>query len=119
MSDLGRIEQALTSMESSVDEDYATADVAFHLAVYAASHNSLLQRFGHLVADSLNLSFSVQQRAAIHDPADLDADAAAHRSVYRAINSGAAADANAAMLQLVLEGKAALASALERGLSTH
>lgn len=116
MSDLARIEQALRAMnEHESAAEYSASDVQFHLAVYAASHNTLLVRFGHLVADFLQTSFAVQQEAAEEQGLDLDVDVRMHRSVYEAINRGAAGQAASAMLEVVLTGKAALASALERG----
>lgn len=118
MSDMARIEQALRAMTDHTDQaHYALSDVQFHLAVYAASHNALLVRFGHLVADFLQTSFAVQQAAAEQHGFDLDVDVRMHRDVYDAINRGDAAQASATMLQVVLTGKAALASALERDAS--
>jgi DNA-binding FadR family transcriptional regulator len=116
MSDLARIEQSLRAMREHTDAaGYAAADVQFHLAVYAASHNALLTRFGHLVADFLQTSFAVQQAAAEQHGFDLDVDVRMHHDVYDAVNRGAAAEASDAMLGVVLTGKAALASALENG----
>lgn len=116
MSDLARIEQALRAMNDHADAThYAESDVQFHLAVYSASHNALLIRFGHLVADFLQTSFAVQQAAAEEHGFDLAVDVRMHKDVYEAINRGAAAEASAAMLEVVLTGKVALASALERG----
>jgi DNA-binding FadR family transcriptional regulator len=83
------------------------------MAVYGASHNALLQRFGRLVADFMELSFTVQQRVRAHDDAvDFGADAAAHGAVYDAINRGDAAGAADTMLDVVLDGKSALIEAL-------
>jgi DNA-binding FadR family transcriptional regulator len=83
------------------------------MAVYGASHNALLQRFGSLVADFMHLSFDAQQRVR-EKAADVDFrdDAASHERVYRAINRGDAAAATEAMLEVVLEGKSALIEAL-------
>ncbi len=69
MDDLRRLETALRTMDASVgDRDaYAHADVDFHVAVYGASHNALLRQFGAVVADSMYLSFSVQQVTATNE----------------------------------------------------
>ena len=117
MGDLHRIERAQREMlENAHDhEGYSTSDVAFHMAVYGASHNSLLRRFGHLVTDFMQLSFDVQQRGAVGSEVDFSRDAEDHAAVYHAINRGDASAAAAAMLAVVLEGKSALIRALSRG----
>ncbi len=114
MTDLRRIELAhLDMVESAKDnERYAASDVEFHMAVYGASHNALLQRFGRLVADFMQLSFSVQQRVRVHDVVDFSEDAVAHGEVYNAINRGDAAASADTMLDVVLDGKSALIEAL-------
>lgn len=111
MADLGRLEQTLAAMAASVEDDgaYAENDVSFHLAVYAASHNSMLSRFGALVADFMKLSFGIQQTAST---LDLREDVARHRIVVDAINRNDADGADAAMLQVVLDGKSSLVAAL-------
>jgi GntR family transcriptional regulator, galactonate operon transcriptional repressor len=52
MDDLRRMDDALADMvaNSTNRESYAHADVEFHLAVYAASHNVLLRQFGSVIA---------------------------------------------------------------------
>lgn len=114
MADLRRIERASQTMQTqATDHDaYAASDVQFHMAVYAASHNELLQRFGRLVADFMQLSFGVQQRARAQDGVDFSTDAASHAAVYAHINRGDAAGAADAMLTVVLDGKSALIEAL-------
>ena len=114
MSDLHRIETALGAMEANAHDHqgYATSDVEFHMAVYGASHNVLLQRFGRLVADFMHLSFDLQQHAAGDAQADFSDDVASHGAVFLAINRGEAATASESMLTVVLEGKRALIEAL-------
>jgi GntR family galactonate operon transcriptional repressor len=111
MVDLGQIEKTALAMATNADDSaaYAEWDVAFHMAVYAASHNALLQRFGMLVADFMKIAFDMQQAAASES---LTEDAARHRLVFEAINRGDAAAAGAAMLEVVLDGKSALIAAL-------
>jgi len=113
MDDLRRIDDALQSMtrNSSNREGYANADVEFHQAVYAASHNVLLRQFGAVVADFMYLTFNVQQDAAI-DEQDFVQDAESHAAVFRAIDRGNGEAAADAMLTVVLDGKNALAKAL-------
>ena len=114
MTDLRRIELAYLEMVDSARDNnrYAASDVEFHMAVYGASHNALLQRFGRLVADFMQLSFNVQQRVRVHDVVDFTEDAKAHGVVYDAINRGEQAAAGDSMLDVVLDGKSALIEAL-------
>lgn len=114
MADLRRIERAHAQMAEHVADSagYAQADVEFHMAVIGASHNALLARFGHLVADFLAASFAIQQRAVTEAGADFAKDAAAHRLVYDAINRGEPENAARAMLEVILDGKSALTEAL-------
>ncbi len=117
MADLRRLELAARRMLDQAHDHlgYAAADVEFHMAVYAASHNALLQRFGRLVADFMRLTFDVQQRvrAGGSDGAvDFTDDAATHAAVYQAITRGDAEAAGEAMLVVVLEGKRALITAI-------
>lgn len=115
MADLRRIERACGDMASNATspEGYARSDVEFHMAVFAASHNALLARFGHLVADFLYQSFSVQQDAAQASGADFSKDAEQHRAVFDAINRGEPDLAARAMMDVILDGKAALTEAME------
>jgi DNA-binding FadR family transcriptional regulator len=114
MDDLGRMERALHAMadRDRGPEGYATADVEFHLTVYAASHNLLLRQFGTVVADLLHLTFNLQQVAASDDQV-LSEDAGRHAAVFEAINRGNGEAAAEAMLDVVLDGKRALRRALE------
>lgn len=113
MEDIKRMEDAVRAMaEHAPDHDaYAHADVDFHVAVYAASHNLLLRQFGTVVADLLYLAFNVQQAVASGDRF-LERDAERHAAVFRAIDRGQGEAAAEAMLTVVLDGKSALATAL-------
>jgi DNA-binding FadR family transcriptional regulator len=113
MDDFRRLDAALRTMAAAIpDRDaYAHADVEFHLAVYAASHNVLVRQFGAVVADFMYLSFSVQQETAT-DPDRLRADVDQHAAVLRAIHRGSGEQAAEAMLDVVLDGKSALIQAL-------
>lgn len=115
MADLRRIERAHLAMAQHVTDPvgYAESDVEFHMAVFAASHNALLSRFGHLVADFLHMSFSMQQEAVSRSGVDFTKDAEEHRRVYDAINRGEPDNAAAAMLNVILDGKRALGEAME------
>lgn len=113
MDDLRRMDDALAAMVANATdrEGYAHADVEFHLAVYAASHNVLLRQFGSVVADFMYASFTVQQATAADDEV-FSEDAETHAAVFRAINGGNGEKAAEAMLHVVLDGKNALIKAL-------
>lgn len=113
MDDLRRMDDALADMvaNSTNREGYAHADVEFHLAVYAASHNVLLRQFGSVVADFMYASFTVQQATAADDDV-FSEDAETHAAVFRAINGSNGEKAAEAMLHVVLDGKNALIKAL-------
>jgi len=115
MSDLRRIERALVAMAGHVNDPvgYAESDVEFHMAVFGAAHNALLSRFGHLVADFLRMSFSLQQDAVTKTGADFSKDAEEHARVFDAINRSEPDTAAAAMLNVILDGKRALAEAMD------
>lgn len=117
MADLKRIDSAQLAMAESVNdhERYAENDVEFHMALFAASHNVLLERFGYLVADFLHLSFDMQQRALQErDPSpDFSEDVLRHRAVYEGVNRAEPEVAASAMLEVVLDGKRNLIDAVE------
>ncbi len=109
-----RLTLAITAMENEANspEGYAQADLEFHLAVYAASHNSLMWQFGTVVGDFLRRAFLIQQKV-VREPSQLLQDVNLHAEVYQAINRGDGEAAANAMLIVVLEGKSALIQALE------
>jgi DNA-binding FadR family transcriptional regulator len=109
-----RLKLAITAMENSVQsaEAYAQADLEFHLAVYSASHNSLMWQFGTVVGDFLRRAFLIQQKI-VREPAELSKDVSLHAQVYQAIDRGDGEAAASAMLLVVLEGKSALIQALD------
>ncbi|MDQ7876531.1 FCD domain-containing protein [Microbacterium sp. QXD-8] len=111
--ELGPLSRAASALAVSIGDPvaYPEWDVAFHLAVYDASHNPLLARFGLLVADFMKIAFEIQQHGDQHE-VDLADDAARHLAVSDAIARGDADAAAAAMLEVVLDGKNALAAAM-------
>ncbi len=114
IADLASLDRTVSDMARHAREEhaYAESDVGFHLAVYAASHNAFLHRFGLLVVDSMKLTFDLQQAATPGGP-DFTDDAAAHREVFSAINRNDPDRAAESMLTVVLNGKTALIAALE------
>ena len=113
MEDLRRLRHALEAMDAAVGDlaAYERADVAFHMAVFSASHNALLARFAHLVADFLQLSFSIQQRALNEADNRIEDDVEQHRRIFDAINRGDGDAAALAMLAVILNGKNSLLAA--------
>jgi GntR family transcriptional regulator, galactonate operon transcriptional repressor len=87
---------------------YAKADVEFHLSVFHASHNVMLSRFGHIIAEFLRISFRIQQSALNSDENRIEDDYANHVKIYDAINRSDPATAEARMMDVVLHGKASL-----------
>jgi len=117
MSDLKRIDRAHRSMVENVAEPtrYAESDVEFHMAVFSASHNVFLMRFGLLVAELLKLSFELQQRALVdrENVRDFSKDVERHRLAYDCIHRSDPEAAAAAMLETVLDGKKDLMDAID------
>ena len=114
LEDLLRIDHAVCGMRDGVGDldAYSRADVAFHMAVFGASHNLLFARLSHLVADFLEISFHLQQQALNEDDNRIQDDVEGHQQVFEAIRRG---DGNAAaerMLEVVLNGKSSLYHAL-------
>jgi GntR family galactonate operon transcriptional repressor len=116
LDDLGRIGDACEVMRQAIGDmaAYAQADVRFHKAIFAASHNTLLRRFAHLVANVLQVSFRIQQDA-LREPGErLKQDLALHLAIAEAINRSDAAAAGAGMLRAILDGKRYLQRARAR-----
>jgi DNA-binding FadR family transcriptional regulator len=95
------IEKALNDMESAAGKTEATvdADLRFHLAILDATHNSFMRPFGALIQAGLRASFRLTN-------ADKEAyrrSLVKHRTVYTAIQSGSAQQAEEAM-HAVLRG---------------
>lgn len=116
LDDLGRIGEACEAMRLAIGDmaAYAKADVSFHMAVLAASHNALLRRFAHIVANFLQVSFRIQQDALEAPGERLEDDLALHLAIADAINRGDAAAAEEGMMRAILDGKAHLQRARVR-----
>ncbi len=92
---LDKIGTALEEMRvGTVDRDlFYNADIAFHLSIFEASGNSLVQRLSTIIAPLLMKSFDLQKEA--HE--DLWQGYEAHAAVFDAIKSGDGLTASAAM----------------------
>jgi DNA-binding FadR family transcriptional regulator len=96
------IRRALDAMAAAGDDGRAffAADVQFHLAVFRASRNVLIERLDTLIGALLTMSFQAQARrvqsfaAAVED----------HRAVYRAIVGRDRKAARAAMEEVMRHG---------------
>jgi GntR family transcriptional regulator, galactonate operon transcriptional repressor len=116
LDDLGRIAEACEAMRGALGDmaAYAKADVGFHMAVLAASHNALLRRFAHIVANFLQVSFRIQQETLEAPDERLEDDLVLHLAIADAIDRGDAAAAEEAMMRAILDGKAHLQRARKR-----
>ena len=94
--DRSRIEAALVAMETSHDQASAiAADKAFHLAILDATHNPVLQGFRGTIDTILNAVFLVAV------PGWFDDNLPNHAATARAIGTGNAKKAKAAMEQVL------------------
>lgn len=116
LDDIAAIEAAWEAMHKATDDPaaYTRADVAFHMAVFRASHNVLLKRFAHIVGNFLQISFRIQQEALVGAEERLDEDVAVHFEIFQAINRGDPPAAEAAMMRTILDGKTHLQKARSR-----
>jgi DNA-binding FadR family transcriptional regulator len=114
------LKAAIQTMQDQLDspEDFARADLDFHLAVYEASQNSFLLQFGSVVSDYLRRVFMIQQQA-VRGREALEKDVQLHNEVYEAINRGDGQLAADTMLKVVLEGKNSLIEALKSGANSN
>ncbi len=89
--EIARIEAALTRMRDGLDEPqhFYRADIDFHLAIFAASGNSLVDRISTILGPLLEASFRLQRE----QNQSFDQGFDVHAAVYEAI---AARDADAA-----------------------
>ena len=113
LDDIERIRLSCDAMCKSMNDmaAYARADVQFHIAVFEASHNAMLSRFGHVVANFLQISFQIQQQALDTSENSIEDDCNNHIRIYEAINRSDPAGAEEHMLRVVLHGKASLQKA--------
>jgi GntR family galactonate operon transcriptional repressor len=109
---IAQIGAALEDMRTAVDDRdrFFTADVEFHLAIFAASGNVLIDRLSTILGPLLEASFRMQRDTA-GDPEGL---VGIHNAVYDAIVEGDAPRARQAMESL-LTTASDKASLLEAG----
>lgn len=116
LDDIELIRQSCEAMRQSMNHmaAYAEADVKFHLCVFRASHNAMLARFGHIVANFLQISFRIQQEALDTSENLIEDDCENHIRIYEAINRSDPAAAEELMMRVVLHGKASLQRARQK-----
>ncbi len=93
--DRALIQEALDEMEKAGEDPRAfySADVRFHLAVFAASRNALIERLSTILGPLLTMSFQAQARRNRAFPLAVGD----HRAVYEGIAAGDARAARKAM----------------------
>ncbi|MEO8667334.1 MAG: FadR/GntR family transcriptional regulator [Bauldia sp.] len=106
---VARIAAALEAMKQSVGdpEGFFSADIEFHLAVFSASRNALIDRLSNILAPLMEASFRVQQKAGTA----LEYGIVLHQAVYDAIAAGEGAGARAAMEAVIASASAELGHA--------
>jgi DNA-binding FadR family transcriptional regulator len=89
------IAKALKRMQESVGDApaYSTADAEFHMAIFAASGNALVERLSHILGPLLATSILAQGRFGLELPESL----AMHAAIYEAIVARDVAKAKAAL----------------------
>ena len=121
LAEIGRIDEALRAMDdqlkdgkSIADQDvYDEADVAFHLAIFEASHNPLIEHLGLAVRTLMLIGFRVQRPYLEHIvQGDMKNDD--HRVVLERIQSGDPEGAARAAEQIIGDAKMALVRARQR-----
>src|SRR5262249_28639421 len=113
LDDLMLIKASADVMRQSMDDmaAYAKADVEFHIAVLRASQNVMRHRCANIVANFLQISFTIQQEALDTRDTLIEDDCENHMKIYEAINRSDPAAAESLMMQVVLHGKASLQKA--------
>jgi len=95
--DLAALDATLTRMADAADAaDAVAADLGFHRALLAATHNPLLTEMDRIIANGLAMRDKV-----VHGAAPTDDPVPSHRAVLDAIRAGDAAAAEQAMRELV------------------
>jgi GntR family transcriptional repressor for pyruvate dehydrogenase complex len=95
-----QIADAVTAMRDAGEDvdGFYEADIQFHLAVFSASRNELIDRLSTILRPLLEVNFSERPQIG---PGGMAAAYLHHAAVYDAIVKGDAAAANAAMTRLL------------------
>ncbi len=86
---------ALQQMRDTISDNaaYAAADAEFHMAIFAASGNALIERLSHIIGPLLEASFRLQAR---YGPPG-ESSVALHATIYEGIVAGDTAKARRAL----------------------
>ena len=113
-ADIARLEEEAESMAAaSSNEDFARADLRFHLVLLAAARNPFLYSVGALIEAALVATFKLSSPA--EDPALRGSVAAAHRGIVAAVAAADAALAAARTREVIVMGRTRVDRALEIG----
>ena len=98
-ADRAALAAAVAGMKNAINDpaDYFTADLAFHQHLFAATGNPFLVSLGHAVLGLLSFAFKLQQHSLITWKIGLKM----HTALLFAIQTGDAAAAGAAMLDII------------------
>lgn len=109
-AEVARLDRACAAMHDAMGDmmDYARADVSFHMAMLAASGNSLLNRFAHIIASFLNASFRIQQQALPPGKRWLKEDWSIHLRMVEAVRARDADAAESLMRYAIEDGRSSL-----------
>ncbi|TKD63014.1 FadR family transcriptional regulator [Cobetia marina] len=100
--DLSAIEQAYDGMAAAVHggsamEEFDRADIAFHDAIFAATHNVIWAQLGHVLKPSISLLVATSN----HNASELGDSLGRHRAVMEAIRLRQPEAAHAATLHVL------------------
>jgi len=107
-ADLQAIQSALNSMKEHREdrEAWTDADLEFHLAVAAATHNPLVRSILHPLMNPLRKVIAAGQV----DPSGTQAGLEAHQQIFTAIEQGNPEDAHQSMLDHLLDSEQRLSA---------
>lgn len=111
--DVARIALELTAMKAEGDytDAFYAADTRFHIAIFTASGNSLIEKMSAILDPLLNARFG--HRARVNAPFGLAIQR--HGAVYEAIRAGDPIAANLAMRQVLDSAQSEFTPAAEHG----
>jgi len=117
LSDIGRIDQALRDMDAQLfdggiadREAYDQADVTFHLAIFGAAHNPMIEHLGLAVRTLMMIGFKILHNLMPEDQIGPNKNDD-HHNLLGHIQSGDPEGAARAAEQIIIESKVTLVRA--------
>lgn len=106
-----RIAKALRRMQEGAGDiaAFSTADAEFHMAIFAASGNALIERLSHILGPLLAMSIQAQGRFGMELPDSI----AMHAEIHEAIVAGDVAKAKAALAGVLRQASEEAAKLVE------